>query len=166
MDPHQNQYREDRMLHAPRSIAPSVTTAVLVLAAAGCGSGSPGTNQAAATPGPSASPSASPSVASPAGAALTPSAAPSTASGKTITVRIAGGKVTPKSGRVAVARGAKVRLVVTSDVADEIHVHTYDLELQLKPGAPATLEFTADKTGLFEVETHETGLILFQLLVR
>jgi heme/copper-type cytochrome/quinol oxidase subunit 2 len=74
--------------------------------------------------------------------------------------------VTPKSGRVAVAQGEQVRLVVTSDVADEVHVHTYDLELRLKPGVPGTLQFTADKPGLFEVETHETALILVQLLVQ
>ncbi len=145
-----------------RSIVPAATTAVLVLAAAGCGSGSAGAKQGAVTP----TPSATPTVTATASAALTPGAAPSPASGKTITVQIADGKVTPKSGRVAVVRGDKVRLVVTSDVADEVHVHTYDLELRLKPGAPATLEFTADKTGLFEVETHETSLILFQLLVR
>jgi len=146
-------------LHFPRSIVPAVAAAALGLLAAGCGSDSPGASQAAATPSPSVTPllSVTPS----------PSVAPSTvASAKTITVRVAGGKATPKTGRVEVARGEQVRLVVTSDVADQVHVHSYDLVLRLRPGKPGTLTFTADKTGLFEVETHETGLILFQLLVR
>jgi hypothetical protein len=59
-----------------------------------------------------------------------------------------------------------VRLVVTSDVADEIHVHGYELEKALTPGDPATLEFMADQSGLFEVELHETGKMLTSLVVR
>ncbi|CAM5565480.1 hypothetical protein SNARM312S_02467 [Streptomyces narbonensis] len=34
------------------------------------------------------------------------------------------------------------------------------------PGVPAALTLTADRTGLFEVETHESGLLLTQLVVR
>jgi len=59
-----------------------------------------------------------------------------------------------------------VALTVTSDVADAVHVHGYDLQAALPAGKPAHLEFTADQVGLFEVETHETGLQLVQLVVR
>ena len=45
-------------------------------------------------------------------------------------------------------------------------MHSYDAELRLTAGEPGRLEFIADKSGLFDVETHETKLILFQLLVR
>ncbi|MBP2706153.1 hypothetical protein JOL79_20290 [Microbispora sp. RL4-1S] len=85
---------------------------------------------------------------------------------KDITVTIAGGKVTPEPGRIEVTKGQTVRIKVTSDVADEAHVHGYDKEASLQPGTPASIEFVADETGLFEVETHETELQLFQLVVR
>jgi hypothetical protein len=85
---------------------------------------------------------------------------------KQITVTVAKKKVTPPTGRVEVAKGSLVRVTVTSDVADELHIHGYDLPVKLPAGAPASIEFRADKTGLFEVETHESHLVLFQLLVR
>jgi hypothetical protein len=140
-----------------------MAAAIVALTVAGCGSDSAGADKAAATSPASAAP---PATAPAETATAAGSAAPAPPQGKTIIVSIADGKVAPKSGRVSVARGERVRLVVTSDVADEVHIHGYGRELGLTPGKPATLEFTADQTGLFEVETHETKLILFQLLVR
>ncbi|GII52364.1 hypothetical protein Pth03_07530 [Planotetraspora thailandica] len=92
--------------------------------------------------------------------------AASAASVKEINVTIAGKTVTPPPGRIDVAKGQTVRIIVTSDVADEAHVHGYDKEASLQPGTPATIEFVADQDGLFEVETHESGLQLLQLAVR
>ncbi|MGC4878234.1 hypothetical protein ACLQ26_18505 [Micromonospora sp. DT43] len=97
----------------------------------------------------------------------TPSATASTpAVDREITVTIAKRRISPPTGRVTVAKGQLVRITVTSDVADELHVHGYDLGARLPAAKPASVEFRADKTGLFEVETHETELVLFQLLVR
>lgn len=100
----------------------------------------------------------------PASPAVTPPPTPSEQV-RTITVSIRDGDVDPPPGRVRVAQGETVRLMVTSDVADELHVHGYELEARLNPGKPATIEFTADQTGLFEVETHESEQVLFQLQV-
>ncbi|MGW0063440.1 hypothetical protein ACWDTT_26350 [Streptosporangium sandarakinum] len=86
--------------------------------------------------------------------------------GPTVEITVTGGRVTPPPGRVEVTRGQAVRLVVTSDVADEIHVHGFDLTRRLEPGRPVTLDVVADRTGLFEVETHESGLVLTQLVIR
>jgi plastocyanin len=83
-----------------------------------------------------------------------------------IVVSVKDKKVAPKTHREKVAKGSQVRLVVTSDVDDEVHVHGYDIEKELSAGQPTTLEFTADQTGLFEVETHESGLQLLQLEVK
>ncbi|WP_214107798.1 hypothetical protein [Acrocarpospora catenulata] len=85
---------------------------------------------------------------------------------KEITVTIANRTVTPPPGRVEVAKGQQVKITVTSDVADEAHVHGYDKSAALAPGAPATIDFVADQDGLFEVETHESGLQLLQLAVQ
>lgn len=81
-------------------------------------------------------------------------------------VTVAGGKVVSGPGRrVRVERGELVRIRVTSDVADELHVHTYDLKADLAPGTASTLEFAATIQGVFEVELEKDHLLLFQLQV-
>jgi len=84
---------------------------------------------------------------------------------RTIEVAYAGGEITGVGSRVDVAVGEQVVLRVTSDVVEEIHVHGYDLYADLAPGQPATLSFTADLPGSYEVELHDAGRPLFQLRV-
>ncbi|MFI7223990.1 hypothetical protein ACIBO5_12230 [Nonomuraea angiospora] len=91
-------------------------------------------------------------------------AAPSGQADAVITV--ARGQVSPPPGWLEVAKGRQVSITVTSDVADELHVHGYDIEAELRPGVPATVRFTAGLTGVFEVETHRSKLVLTQLAVR
>ncbi|MGQ0716596.1 MAG: hypothetical protein ACT4NP_04615 [Pseudonocardiales bacterium] len=84
----------------------------------------------------------------------------------TISVRISDGKVEGVPARVEVDRGTQVRIEVTSDRNDELHIHGYDETVPLTPGNPAVAQFVADLPGVFEVETHDSGLLLFQLVVR
>jgi hypothetical protein len=83
-----------------------------------------------------------------------------------VSVSVRDGKVRPKPRRVDVLKDSQVRLTVTSDVDDELHVHGYEIEEELEAGRATTVEFVADQDGVFEVETHETGLQLMQLEVR
>ena len=83
-----------------------------------------------------------------------------------IVITIRGRTASPPTGRVEIARGSTVRITVTSDAPDELHVHGYDRTAPLSPGVPATVQFTADTPGLFEVETHTGGLVLCQLVIR
>ncbi|MEU2658064.1 hypothetical protein ABZ615_22380 [Streptomyces sp. NPDC007325] len=131
--------------------------------------GQPVQTTLALTPVPSPSASLTPT------AAPTPPATPSSTSnpapdptpaGRTLDIRVSGSTVTPAPSRVEVKKGERVTLRVTSDRADTLHVHGYDREATLAPGTPGTLTLTADRTGLFEVETHESGLVLTQLVVR
>jgi heme/copper-type cytochrome/quinol oxidase subunit 2 len=99
----------------------------------------------------------------------TGSASPST--GKTakvteIVVSVKDGKVSPQTHRVKVPVGSQVRLTVSSDVDDEVHVHGFDIEREIAAGQTVTIDFTADQTGVFEVETHESDLQLLQLQVQ
>ncbi|WP_240434566.1 cupredoxin domain-containing protein [Streptomyces sp. YIM 130001] len=91
---------------------------------------------------------------------------PEGATGRTVKITVSDGEVAPAPGRIEVKKGERIRLNVTSDRSDTLHVHGYDREAQLSPGRAATLTFTADRSGLFEVETHESGLLLTQLAVR
>jgi plastocyanin len=83
-----------------------------------------------------------------------------------VNVSVRDGKVAPKPHRLDVKLGATVRLQVTSDEDDVLHVHGYDVEEPLEAGHTTTVELTADQPGVFEVETHETELELLQLEVR
>jgi len=95
------------------------------------------------------------------------SGASSTTSGaeQRIEVTFAHGKAGGDTGRVQVAKGTSVSLVVTSDVADEVHLHGYDIEKELSPGKPVTLQFDATITGVFEVELHHADTVLLHLQV-
>ena len=83
-----------------------------------------------------------------------------------IEVTITGGNVVGGVRRVPVKQGAQVTLRVTSDVADELHVHTYDLRVDLVPGQSADLTFLAKVPGVFEVELEERHKKVLELEVR
>ncbi|RQX03983.1 hypothetical protein [Micromonospora inaquosa] len=158
------------MLASTPAVRTSATLAAVILAAlllAGCGQDddpSVATTSAAPT-------SAVPSSATPTAPAPTATATPSASASTTpvdqeITVTIAKGRVDPPTGRITVSKGKLIRITVTSDVSDELHVHGYDVGARLPAGTPGSVEFRADQTGLFEVETHDSELVLFQLVVR
>jgi plastocyanin len=48
--------------------------------------------------------------------------------------------------------GEQVRFTVGSDVADEVHVHGYDLMKDVAAGGTVSFSFPADIEGIFEVE--------------
>jgi plastocyanin len=98
-------------------------------------------------------------------AGTAPSSSASTPAGQRIEVQVSGGEVSGDTGRVPVAAGEHVTLVLTSDVADEVHVHGYDLEAELSPGQPTEIAFDATIPGVFEVELHEAGTQLLSLQV-
>jgi len=98
---------------------------------------------------------------------LTGACASTTASGPvTINVTIANGKVSPSGASYDVSKGSTVTIAVTSDAADTIHVHGYDIEKDVVAGTPLTITFTADQTGSFEVETHVIEATIATLNVR
>ena len=80
-------------------------------------------------------------------------------------IRIADGKIEPNVQTVKVRAGQAVTIRGVSDVAESLHVHGYDKTLDLKPGEPAELTFTADVKGVFEIETHESEKLAAKLNV-
>jgi hypothetical protein len=62
--------------------------------------------------------------------------------------------------------GVDVSIKVTSDRADELHVHGYELHTPVKPNEPAALYFKATHSGRFEVELHQAHLQLGTLEVQ
>jgi hypothetical protein len=64
---------------------------------------------------------------------------------------------TPVGGirRVTVGRGRRVTLIVSSNVADHVHLHGYDVMRDVAPGRPARLFFRATIVGTVEVELED-----------
>jgi len=142
-----------------RLAAPALAVVLLT----GCAAG---TEDEVAAPSTPASSAAAPST--PASSA--PSAVPSvvaspTPTVRTVTARYAGGQVTGTSGREEVTLGEPVVLRISSDVAEEVHVHGYDITADVPAGASVDVPVAADIPGVFEVELHESGKVLFQLRV-
>lgn len=90
---------------------------------------------------------------------------PSLPGAHTILVEVADGQVVGGPQRLEVPVGEEVEILVMSDVADEVHVHGYDLHEDVPAGGGATVGFTADIPGVFEVELEERGLQLLTLEV-
>ncbi len=82
-----------------------------------------------------------------------------------VDVTVANGAVVGGLEVVSVPLGEPVVLTVDADVADEVHLHGYDLFAQVGPGAPASIEFTADIPGIFEVELEGARLPVVELEV-
>jgi hypothetical protein len=76
------------------------------------------------------------------------------------------GKVVSGDSRLTVKVGDDVVIRVLSDVAEEVHVHTYDLMVDLEPGVAGEVAFKADIPGVHEVELEHSGLHLLSLEVQ
>jgi FtsP/CotA-like multicopper oxidase with cupredoxin domain len=69
-------------------------------------------------------------------------------------IRIRGGEVAGGAADIQATKGDVVRIVVSADAPDDIHLHGYDIEKKAGPGQPARFEFKADVEGIFEIESH------------
>jgi FtsP/CotA-like multicopper oxidase with cupredoxin domain len=70
-------------------------------------------------------------------------------------IQIKGGKPVGGVGTIKVKKGDPVRIVVSADAPDDIHLHGYDIEKRPTPGHPATYAFDANVEGVFEMESHK-----------
>lgn len=80
-------------------------------------------------------------------------------------VEIRGGQVQGGVESIRADVGDMVELTVTSDVADEVHVHGYDLHAPVGPDQPAVVTFQSDIPGVFGIELEERGLRIAEVTV-
>lgn len=83
-------------------------------------------------------------------------------------VTIADGEVNPAGKQLEASVGQEIEVRVTSDAADELHVHSSPMhEFQIKPrGAVQVFTFAIEQPGQAEIETHETATVVCELVVR
>jgi hypothetical protein len=80
-----------------------------------------------------------------------------------IRIVVRGGKPVGGVKDVTVPKDARAVIVITSDVADELHLHGYNLKRDLTPGKTARLPFRATIEGTVEAELEERGLPLVRI---
>ncbi len=86
---------------------------------------------------------------------------------KPVEIVIKDGKVTPQGDRVEVKVGEAITLRVTTDEADEIHVHSEpEHSYEVEPGDAKEFIFQIDTPGQIAVESHHLGVTIVQLVVR
>jgi len=72
-------------------------------------------------------------------------------------LRIESGRVPAYRRLIRVSQGDAVRLRWASDRPIVLHLHGYDIETRVEPGAIAEMTFTARATGRFPVEEHRSN---------
>jgi hypothetical protein len=73
----------------------------------------------------------------------------------------------PRGGvqRLEYEKGDRIQFVVNSDVADEIHVHGYDVKKDVPAGGSVRFSFPARIEGVFEVELEDRKQQIAELRV-
>jgi hypothetical protein len=133
--------------------------AVVVILAAGGGDDADSGSQASATQTATPTPTQDQTEAQPQDAETpTPTATPTP---KPKPPLLKGGKVT----RLEFKEGDTVKFRVVSPVAEEVHIHGYDIAKDLEPDKEITVSFPATIEGIFEIEYEHAGEQIGELRV-
>ncbi len=84
----------------------------------------------------------------------------------TVTVGIDDFETSGGTRVVSVPKGTNVTISLTDPNADqEYHLHGYDIEVTAAKGETGKIQFVADQTGQFDVESHDTEATLLVIVV-
>ncbi|KJV03297.1 MULTISPECIES: hypothetical protein [Nocardiaceae] len=136
----------------PSPVRAAIIGCAAVALVAGCGSSSGGTSPSTAEPVPSTDSAAS------------VSAQPDTLQ---MNLSIDGGTVEPTNQRLDASVGQSISMSITSDVADELHVHSVpEHTFEIEPGKDQLFTFTVDVPGQVDIELHHSDRTVATLVVR
>jgi hypothetical protein len=137
-----------------KSLLAVVLAALLVAAGCGDDDGSPPTTAVETT------------VETPSPPPPAPKPKPKPTQPKAVVVVVDQGR--PRGGilRPKLEQGAKIVLVIRSDLGESVHVHGYDIERPITPGKPLRIPLTLTIAGRFEIELHHPDALLAVLEVR
>jgi len=123
------------MKNSTKAVLACLAALVVAAGLAACGSGSEETNEAT-------------------GGVTRPAGSPESASmgGKVPTIVIRNGEPVGGIKQLEYNAGDEIRFEVKSDVADEVHVHGYDLMEDVPAGGTVSFDFPAEIEGIFEAE--------------
>ncbi len=85
---------------------------------------------------------------------------------ETVTVAVRGGQPVDGVQEIDVDSGDAIRIRVTADAPEEVHLHGYDIEKPVGPGEPAVFDIDdANLEGIFEIELHGSAVQIASLRV-
>lgn len=135
--------------------------AVLVLLVVGCGPTS--TTEQSQSSSTSTAPS---SGVGPSPSELVPQS-PAPSDRTTVDITIANGTVTPTNGQASASVGKPIVLQVSSDTADQLHVHSVpEHTFPVEPRPVQSFEFIVDVPGQVDVELHDLNRTVVTIQVR
>jgi hypothetical protein len=96
-----------------------------------------------------------------------PRATQPSGAGLVVDITIAKGQVTPSNAMLTAKVSEPITLRVTSDAADELHVHSVpDHKFQVAAAANQTFQFNVDVPGNVDVELHHLDRTVATIQVR
>jgi hypothetical protein len=66
----------------------------------------------------------------------------------------------PVQKDIRITQGDVLELVFTTDESAELHLHGYDIYLNVEPGTPAVLRVDAKIAGRYALESHRFGSVV------
>lgn len=136
----------------PSPLRAAIIGCATVALVAGCGSSSGGTSPTAAEPVPSTD--------------STPSVSTQLDTLR-MNVSIVGDTVEPTNQRLDASVGQSISMSITSDVTDELHVHSVpEHTFEIEPGKDQVFTFTVDVPGQVDIELHHSDRTVATLVVR
>lgn len=85
--------------------------------------------------------------------------------GEAPTIVVRGGEPVGGVQTLEFDAGEEVRFHVSSDAAEEIHVHGYDIAKDVPAGGTIEFDFPAELEGIYEVELEELGVQIAELRI-
>jgi hypothetical protein len=124
------------MKHSTKAVLACLAALAIAVGLAACGGSSDETNEATN------------------GGVTRPADSPESASmgGKVPTIVIRNGEPVGGIKQLEYNAGDEIRFEVTSDIAEEVHVHGYDLMQDVPAGGTVSFDFPAEIEGIFEAE--------------
>lgn len=80
-------------------------------------------------------------------------------------IRVKNGAPVGGVKKITVKQADTIRFTVSADQAENVHLHGYDIEKPVGPGANARFVVPAKITGVFEVELENAGVQIAKLTV-
>ncbi|MGH3505958.1 MAG: hypothetical protein ACRDO2_02000 [Nocardioidaceae bacterium] len=83
-----------------------------------------------------------------------------------VDVTISDGEISPLGETVEAETGQQIRLVVDSDTHDEFHVHSDpEHEFKIVEGEDQVFTFSIDDPAVYEMESHELGVVIVKFQI-
>ena len=147
-----------RLTFAGLAVLIAVVAVVVLVVAGGSSDDSSSVTSVKATPTPT-------QTAAGTGGAAAATATAQAAGPRAVQIVVRNGEPVGGIHKIKVNKGDRIAFRVTSDTADEVHVHGFDFHKDVAKGGSVSFSFPATITGVFEVELEAAKVQLASLTI-